>query len=892
VKAAYDEITKELTDATNKAKSNLGSLTSSYTATSASTTNAVLAASTQLIDLEDGEENALAMMNDLELRKNAAFSNLGSFASTVLAAATKGAGDQAGNLSSLSDLVGTLKGQTEQLYAYTKVGAADVLKAADDAGKGAGMIDEITSKVAAFTKVIAENAAKGDTKRVGEETAKAFTDLRAAVGKASTSLSATLGSLATKYPTAAANYQNAVAATTSSTATTTSATATTSAATTTSSVAATTSSVATTTSSVATTTSSAAETTGSTASVTVVQPNNLFADPIVLTETATATSSATSTSSATEAVETASAAVTTASATEAATTASPTVPVEDTALADNDAAADNALSRLSQLVAKMGSLPQAGDQSEAQGRLGSAINKIAGLVGQLDSLGESAPGDAQKAANHLARFLDSQDKKISGYSRDVDDAVAKGDGQEIAMQVGGAYGHLIHDFEDQAGKLEQKVAEIGKKTGIAVNSSGENLNPAGFAPPGLNKRQSGGPSLKEGKGKKLGWNWAPPAPPAPTSSGTTTQTTSSTTAPPPPTTSSTTTTTSSTGGNININISGTGTTSSTAGTGGSGSTGGTGGYTGGTGTMSGVPMAGTAQTEADFGIITINGVTTYLGSVQAPYMTTGQASEYIAGAINTNSQNTVKASVDQSGVLTLSSKDGSSPITINRVGVSTTGDPNQLVNLGLQAGTYGSSIQTAPSSHYFADTFDQIYQAVASGSMTAPAMNNTAYMPTSTSGAVTSAQTASATAVATASATAATQQAAYTASRTAVASNPIAGYTNINEPVTVNSLTDFGKMTINGKSYNLGSVQTINQTRESAAQYLASVFNVQGGGSLTAQAIGSQLVLNSSNAGEMLSIQSMSPTLDLMDPQNRYGFAGFSVGQFGSGSLIGGNIIL
>jgi hypothetical protein len=329
-------------------------------------------------------------------------------------------------------------------------------------------------------------------------------------------------------------------------------------------------------------------------------------------------------------------------------------------------------------------------------------------------------------------------------------------------------------------------------------------------------------------------------------------------------------------------------TGGTASTGGSARTGGTGG-TGGTG-MAGLPLAGTIQTEADFGSITINGVETYLGSVQAHYMTQAQASEFVAGAINANSQNTVTASVDSNGLLQLASKDGSN-ISIDRVGVSTTGDTSQLVNLGLQQGTYGTSVTTAPASPYFADTFDQVFQAVKSGSMTAPTMGSRQFQSTSTTQAMQAARTASATAVSTASTAKAAQDAAYTASRTAVAMNPIAGQTNVNQPVTVNSLTDFGSLTISGKTYNLGSLQTINQTRESAAQYLANVFNVQSGGQLSAQAMGSQLILNSTNGG-VLTIDGVSPTLDLMNPENRFGFTGFSTGQFGSGSLIGGNIVL
>lgn len=352
--------------------------------------------------------------------------------------------------------------------------------------------------------------------------------------------------------------------------------------------------------------------------------------------------------------------------------------------------------------------------------------------------------------------------------------------------------------------------------------------------------------------------------------------------------------TSSTGGAININIGGTGSTGGTGGTGTSGGSGSTGG-TGGTG-GSGAPVAGTAQTVADFGQVTINGHTTYLGSVQAPYMTTDQASQYVAGAINADQNSTVTASVNGQGQLQLTSKTGGA-ISIDRVGITSTGDTSQLVDTGLQAGTYGSSVTAgSPTSPYFADTFDAVYSAISSGSMTAaPAMSSTMFSkPTAT--APTSTFTASA---GTSTASSGTTAPAITSTSTATSStnlatpvlNPIAGQTNINQPISAYSLTDFGSITISGRQFNLGSLQTIDQTKESAAQYLANVFNVQGGGMLTAQASGSQLMLNSLS-GSALAVQSISPSLDLSNPQNRFGFAGFTPGQLGAGSLTGGSVIL
>ncbi len=104
------------------------------------------------------------------------------------------------------------------------------------------------------------------------------------------------------------------------------------------------------------------------------------------------------------------------------------------------------------------------------------------------------------------------------------------------------------------------------------------------------------------------------------------------------------------------------------------------------------PKAGTNATVADFGSITINDVTTVLGSVQAPYMTTQEASNFVATAINADQRSTVKASVDQGGFLQLTSKDGHSAINITAVGGSTTGEAAQETAIGFKVGSYGSSV--------------------------------------------------------------------------------------------------------------------------------------------------------------------------------------------------------
>lgn len=94
---------------------------------------------------------------------------------------------------------------------------------------------------------------------------------------------------------------------------------------------------------------------------------------------------------------------------------------------------------------------------------------------------------------------------------------------------------------------------------------------------------------------------------------------------------------------------------------------------------------------ADFGSITINGVTTVLGSVQASYMTGREAAIFVASAINANSSNTVLASVNDEGKLELRSKNGSN-IRIEAVGGSTTGDSRHLISIGLSTGTFGNTV--------------------------------------------------------------------------------------------------------------------------------------------------------------------------------------------------------
>jgi hypothetical protein len=119
-----------------------------------------------------------------------------------------------------------------------------------------------------------------------------------------------------------------------------------------------------------------------------------------------------------------------------------------------------------------------------------------------------------------------------------------------------------------------------------------------------------------------------------------------------------------------------------------------------------VPIAGTDAGVVDFGAITINGVTTYLGAVQGPYVSTRDAADYVVAAINVNAKNGVQASLDDQGRLVLTSESGA-PITIDRAGISTTGDPEQLVNLGLEAGTYGTTMTAdrAIASGLFEDVF-------------------------------------------------------------------------------------------------------------------------------------------------------------------------------------------
>lgn len=485
----------------------------------------------------------------------------------------------------------------------------------------------------------------------------------------------------------------------------------------------------------------------------------------------------------------------------------------------------------------------------------------------------------KRVHEHLTKFKADKGKDLDDETRAILDATIEEVGVLGQGGTGGGPQTALNSTQDLEAFVGNAIS-VANSFNTTINNTTVVLNPAGFAPPGLNK-------LKDHLGKKH--NPVPVPVPVQTPPGT--GTTSSTTA--GSTTSSTTAgSTSSTGGNININV-GTGSTSGSTGggTGGSTTTGGASGSggagsTGGSG--SGAPLAGTAQTVADFGQITINGHTTYLGSVQAPYMTTAQAAEYVAGAINADPNSTVTASVNDQGQLQLTSKTGGA-ISIDRVGVSTTGDLSQLVDIGLQAGTYGSSVTAgAPTSPYFADTFDQVYQAIASGSMTAPSMSSSAFSPaTATAPTTTYSQSSSAT-IAPATTTTASSS---TWSASTYSGTAIAGQTNINQPITAYSLTDFGTITISGRKFNLGSIKTIDYTKEAAAQYLANVFNVQGGGMLTAQAQGSQLILNSTTGGA-LTVQSVSPTLDMSNPQNRFGFAGFYAGQLGAGSLIGSSLIL
>lgn len=123
-------------------------------------------------------------------------------------------------------------------------------------------------------------------------------------------------------------------------------------------------------------------------------------------------------------------------------------------------------------------------------------------------------------------------------------------------------------------------------------------------------------------------------------------------------------------------------------------------------------MAGTDQTVVDFGTMTINGVTNYLGSVQAPYMTSREAAEYVVGAINANDRNSATASLNDEGAIVLNSKDGSD-IEI-ALGGATTDDAAQLVDIGFASGSFGSTVTASSSisSPLFAESFEATFRAL------------------------------------------------------------------------------------------------------------------------------------------------------------------------------------
>ncbi|MBM3273745.1 MAG: hypothetical protein FJZ00_01225 [Candidatus Sericytochromatia bacterium] len=190
--------------------------------------------------------------------------------------------------------------------------------------------------------------------------------------------------------------------------------------------------------------------------------------------------------------------------------------------------------------------------------------------------------------------------------------------------------------------------------------------------------------------------------------------------------------------------------------------------------MGGTGLAGTEETVADFGVMTINGVKNYIGAVQAPYMTSGDAADYVAGVINSNDQNSVTASVDQ-GKLVLKSKDGTSGIFVGDTSMTTTHFGARKIDLGIVDGSYGSSVtgSKAITSDLFADGFANSYSSTAgptvapagtSGGSAPSSGSTTASEPSSTS---TTTSTASSTTATTSSTAATTSSTAATTSSTA-----------------------------------------------------------------------------------------------------------------------------
>ncbi len=114
----------------------------------------------------------------------------------------------------------------------------------------------------------------------------------------------------------------------------------------------------------------------------------------------------------------------------------------------------------------------------------------------------------------------------------------------------------------------------------------------------------------------------------------------------------------------------------------------------------------------DFGTLKINGVSNYLGSVQAPYMSSTEAAQYVVGAINSNEKNTVTASLNDQDAIVLTSKDGSA-INIE-MGGSTTGDLSQLIDTGLASGSYDGTVTASKpiTSPLFAENFEATFQSL------------------------------------------------------------------------------------------------------------------------------------------------------------------------------------
>lgn len=106
-----------------------------------------------------------------------------------------------------------------------------------------------------------------------------------------------------------------------------------------------------------------------------------------------------------------------------------------------------------------------------------------------------------------------------------------------------------------------------------------------------------------------------------------------------------------------------------------------------------IPQAGTDATVADFGRMTVNGASIYLGQLQAPYVTRLQAAQYVAAVINTQGTSPVTASVDEeTGLLKLASRTGS-PITISKVGDFTFQNPENRIDVGFRTGMFGTTVE-------------------------------------------------------------------------------------------------------------------------------------------------------------------------------------------------------